>query len=225
MLWCLLGLPDAAAAQLAASLSATSDYRLRGLSLNGGRPALTAAVAYDHASGVYAGASVTGGDTRSFGAQLLSHAEFLGYAARFETGTAWDVGVSNTQVFSNVYRRFSGNYVEFYGGLSSERFSARVYFSPAYFNARQQTVYVDLNATMRAARRLRVFGHGGVLVPVAGAGAAVPRARYDLRFGGVAEFGRGEVQLAWIRSGADADYLSERRQARDALVIGASWFF
>lgn len=221
-----LSLPAAAGAQLAASVSAVSDYRLRGLSLNGGRAALSASLSFDHPSGIYAGASATGGDTRRFGAQFLNHTEYLGFSDRLGSRFAWDVGVSNTQVYSNVFRRFSGNYPEVYAGISSERFSARVFYSPAFIVSDLATVYFDLNGTLRVARRIRAFAHAGLLARVGGrADAVLPRTRHDLRAGVAAEFGRGEVQLAWTRSGAGSGYLDARRQARDALVVGATLFF
>src|SRR5205809_7860424 len=51
-----------AAAQLNASLGVVSDYRLRGVPLTQGRPAVTLDVGYDHSSGAYAGATVIGED-------------------------------------------------------------------------------------------------------------------------------------------------------------------
>lgn len=224
-----LGLSVAAVpalAQASASVSATSEFRLRGISVNGGGLALSGSIAWDHPSGIFAGASVTGGDTRRFGRQLLGHAEVIGYAGRLRPGLAFEAGVSNTHVFSNVYSRFSGNYVEAFAGVSSDTLSARVWFSPAFIRPDLVTAYIDLNAVFRPAERLRVFGHGGLLVPLSGAGPAVlPRARYDLRLGAAAEFDRFEVQLAWVRSGAGEAFLASRRQSADVLQLGASWFF
>lgn len=220
------GLAAPATAQLSASLSATSDFRLRGISVNGGALALTGGVAFDHPSGVFAGASVTGGDTRRFGRQLLSHSEVLGFAARLRPGLAWEVGVANTQVFSNVYSRFSGNYTEVFAGISSESLSARLWLAPQFFVPGLTAAYLDLNAAFRPAPDLRIFGHGGLLVPLAGATPAVlPRARYDLRLGIAAEFPHAEIQLAWVRSGAGDAFLAPRRQSADVLQLGASWFF
>lgn len=215
-----------AAAQLSASVSATSDFRLRGISVNGGGLALSGSVGWDHPSGVFAGAALTGGDTRRFGRQLLGHAAVLGYAGRLRPGLAWEAGVSNTHVFSNVYSRFSGNYVEAFAGISSDTLSARVWFSPDFIRPNLVTAYLDLNAAFRPVERLRLFGHGGLLVPLAGATPAVlPRGRYDLRLGGAAEFDRFEIQVAWVRSGAGEAFLTPRRQSADALQVGASWFF
>ena len=48
-----------AQAQFSASVGVESDHRFRGVSLSDGEPDLRLSVAYDHASGVFAGASAT----------------------------------------------------------------------------------------------------------------------------------------------------------------------
>lgn len=222
----LSGVAEAARAQLAASIAATTDVRLRGLSLNGGRPALTASATYDHPSGVYGGAAVTAGDTRQFGLQLLNYTANLGYAQRLSSRLAWEVGVVDTRVDSNVYQRFSGGYTEAYVGLSSEQASVRMFYTPNFFVRGLNTAYFDLNGSLRPHPRLRLFGHAGLLVPLGSPRAAIlPRARYDLRLGMAVERGRGEVQLAWVRSGAGSAFLAPRKQSGDALVAGATWYF
>lgn len=216
----------AAHAQLGASVTASTDYRLRGLSLNGGRPALTGAVAWDHPSGLYAGVAATGGATRRFGAQFLSHAEYVGYAARLRSGLSWEVGLANTQVESNVFRRFSGHYTEAYAGLSKGGLSARVFFSPDYFAPDLSTLYLDLNAVWRPAAGWRASAHAGALMRVAGrAPGVLPQGRSDLRLGVVREIGRMELQAAWSRSGAGDSYLDPRRQSRHAVVGTLTRFF
>jgi uncharacterized protein (TIGR02001 family) len=218
--------PAPAGAQVALGVAATTDVRLRGLSLNGGRPALTASLAYDHPSGLYAGAAATAGDTRRSGVRLLNYIANLGYARRLDAGLAADVGAIHTQVYSNVDRRFSGSYTEVYAGLSSELFSARLFYAPSFFVRGFDAIYVDVNANLRPAARLRLFGHGGLLVPLGAGGAGiVPRTRYDTRFGIAAERGRGELQLAWVRSGAGPAFLAPRGQSPDAIIVGASLFF
>lgn len=217
---------QAAFPQLAGSVSAVSDYRLRGLSLNGGRVAITTGVSYDHSSGAYLGASATTGDTRRFGVRFLGHTEYIGYAARLTPRLSWEIGGSNTQVYSNVLNPFSGRYREVYAGLSTEQVSARLSYSPSFFARGAGALYLDLNGAVRPAKGLRVFGHAGLLMPVGSRNPAVlPQSRYDLRFGAAAEFKRTEIQVNWTRSGADRSFLENRQQSRDALIIGASWFF
>lgn len=214
------------AAQLAGSLALTSDVRLRGVSLNGGQPALTANLAYDHPSGVYLNAGLTGGDTRRFGVRFLNSTLNLGYAARLSTRSFWEVGAIDTRVSSNVLQRFSGNYTEVYAGIGSEQFSARLFYSPSFFRRDLQAAYLDLNGNLRLLPRVRGFGHFGLLIPLAGNGTGVlPRLRDDTRLGAAVELGRAEVQLTWVRSGAGAAFLEPRQQAANAVIVGASWFF
>lgn len=215
-----------AAAQLAGSVSAATDLRIRGISVNGGRPALTLGLAYDHPSGVYLGAAATAGDTRRFGVQFLSRSVNLGYAARLSPRLAWEAGVLDTRVESNVFQRFKGGYTEAYVGLSSERLSARLFYTPRFFQRDVDAAYLDLNGNVVLSRRLRAFGHFGLLVPLGGrSGTVLPRARHDLRLGAAIAEGRAELQLAWVRSGAGTAYLGPRRQDPDALVLSATRHF
>lgn len=226
ILYGAMGWTGPAAAQLAASLSATSDFRLRGISLNGGGAAVTASLAYDHASGLFGGVAATAGDTRRFGVQLLSRTAYIGYAGRLTRTLSGEFGIVDTNASSNVFRRFSGHYTEVYAGLGTERINTRIFYTPNFFAAGLHAAYLDVNATTRVRPRLRLFGHGGLLVPLGGPGQNIlPRPRYDLRLGAAAERGRAEVQLAWVRSGAGRDYLGPRRQTANALIAGATWSF
>ena len=221
-----LGVGHPASAQLSASLAAVSDYRIRGLSLNGGGIALTASAGYDHPSGIYAGAAVTAGDTRRYGRQYLGHVEYLGYSARFGRGLAWEAGVSNTHLDSNVFRRFSGHYPEVYAGISAEKLGVRVAYSPAYVLGNLDTLYCEVNGALRPVDRLRVFAHAGVFVPLSDVAPQVlPRARIDTRLGVAATIPRGELRLTWVHSGAGEAYLAPRHQSADALTVGATAFF
>ena len=207
-------------------MTAVSDFRLRGLSLNGGRPAISTTVAYDDDSGLYLGGALTSGDTRRFGIRFLGHNEFIGYARRLTPTLSGEIGVSNTQSNSYVSSRFSGSYTEGYLGLSTERLSVRFSYTPSFFERGTGALYVDVNGNHRLRDNARLFGHIGILTPVGrGNPNILPRSRYDTRIGAALEMRRGEIQLGWVRSGADRRYLKERRQARDALVVGASWFF
>jgi uncharacterized protein (TIGR02001 family) len=213
-------------AQLAGSLAVATDYRLRGLSLNGGGLAVTASLFHDRRDGIYAGASATVGDTRRFGPQFLSHVVNVGYAARIDERISWEAGFSRTQVHSNVFTRVSGNYAEFYGGLSTESASARLFVSRDFLASGLHTLYLDLNGTLSPAERLRLSGHFGLLVPLGAANAGVlPRARYDLRLAAAADLGRHDISVAFVRSGAGREFLAQRLQVRDAIVVGASWNF
>jgi hypothetical protein len=215
-----------AAAQLTAALSAASDVRWRGLSLNGGGLALSGEIAVDHGSGLFAGASVTGGDTRRFGAQFLAASAQLGAVKRISNGLAVEAGAAATVINSNVFLPFSGHSIEAFAGISGKHLSARLFLSPAYIVENLATAYLDVNGSLRATPQLRLVGHLGLFVPLSQRGAApLPEARYDLLIGAARAIGPAELRLSWVRTGASAAYLEARRQARDALVVGAGVAF
>ena len=53
-------------AQMSGSIGIQSDYRFRGISLTGRQPVVTLDLAYDHPSGLYAGASAIGANQDGF---------------------------------------------------------------------------------------------------------------------------------------------------------------
>lgn len=215
-----------AAAQLGVSVSADTDYRLRGVSLSDGEPDLGLNLSYDHGSGLYGGASLIGVEGPHGGARLLGYVDYIGYAARFDKTNAWDIGVTNSDYREEVTRPYTLDYTEIYVGLVRDDFNAHVYYSPSYFGDGVSTVYLDLNGTVRPVRQWRLFGHVGVLTPVSGSSRPDSRREYyDLRAGVAAEFRGGELRLAWTTTTPDLDYPISRRQGRAALVLGAALFF
>ena len=103
-------------AEVSGSMTLVSDYRYRGVSLSDEKPAAQLSVAYDHASGWYAGAfgsTVQLADQSGRNLQMLS---YVGYAKRARSGLSWEAGAG--------YYAFSGaggyDYPEVYWGLASE---------------------------------------------------------------------------------------------------------
>ena len=222
----LLLLAAPAAAQLAVSVSADSDYRLRGVSLSDDKPDLSLNVSYDHDSGFYGGGSLIGvegvhGDVRGLG-----YIDYIGYTTRFDKADAVDVGVVNSRYEEDVPRLYSPTYTEIYAGIVRDDFNAHIYYSPSYLGGGISTAYLDLNGAVRPARLWRLFGHVGVLTPISGwAGPDSRRERYDLRAGVAAEFRGGELRLAWTTTSPDLNYPIGHTQGRAALVLGAALFF
>lgn len=213
-------------AQVSGSVTLVSDFRLRGLSLNDGNIAVAAEVAVDHPTGIYAGASVVAGDTSRFGKEVLNHTAYLGYVTAVDDQTTVDFGLSHTQVYSNVAVPFSGSYTEIYAGVSLRRTSVRVSVTPSFIEPGLRAAYIDVNRTIPVTQRLRLLAHVGLLIPLGGTDAPIlPTSRFDTRVGVARQFTRGEVQLHWSHTSADAQFLSERLQQRDAIVASASWFF
>ncbi len=214
-----LGRVAPALAQVSASLSLQSDYRLRGVSLTDRNPALSLSASGDLSNGVYLGGSLIGQQT-SEGLRDLGHMEYLGYAVRTADGAAWDVGVNNQDLTLYGGRPFRLKYSEVYVGVSKSDFSARLHYSPNWPGT--QTLYLDLNGAWRPAPDWRVAGHVGVFKPLQPP-AGAPPARYDARLDLIREFRRGEFSLGW--SAATPALRPQTRRSHGGLVVGATAFF
>ncbi|MDQ2861009.1 MAG: TorF family putative porin [Pseudomonadota bacterium] len=221
-----MGFASAANAQVSASASLTSDYQYRGVSLSDGKPTLSLDIAYDHASGLYAGGSAIAEDTATAGVEMLGHVEYAGYSRRVNSADTWDVGITNQNISKYYDQRYVLNYAQVYTGLSTAHFSYYVYYSPNYFGTGYRTVYADVSAAFRPARRWRVFGHAGVLAAFGATGR--PQSayqQYDFRAGVAAQFKGGEVRIIWTTVRPGTDYLAGQLQSHPTLTLGATAFF
>ena len=200
--------------------------------------------AYDHSSGVYAGASGLVGYIRGDGIRTLGYTGYVGYARRTDSGLTWDVGASTSRItvparvnvpagvvypYAYTYtRRYRAAYTEAYVGVSRGDLSAHVYVSPDYLGEGVKTAYLDLNAAVRPASRIRLTAHAGALTALDGRfgrfGSGGRRTRFDLRAGAVFELPHGELQLAWTGA-SNAEYPRGYPQKRSAVVVSASAFF
>lgn len=241
----LLGLaaPGSARAQVSASATVESSYRFRGMALTNGRPDLRVGVAYDHRSGAYGGASVIAGEDAGGDIRLLGYIGHLGYARRTASGLTWDIGATRSSIVDTIpvtvtirppqnfaytqtiLYRYRATYSEIYGGLSKGNFSTRLYVSPDYLGEGMRTAYLDVNAAIKPAKRVRLFGHAGVLAPLTGPAGRSLRPRYDLRAGVALEFSFGEVQASWAAVTSRVEYPIGYPQKRQALVVSATTFF
>ncbi len=207
-----------ARAQFGASVGVESDHRFRGVSLSDGQPDLRLSVAYDHASGVFAGASATRVEfTRGRHAtQLLGYA---GYVTRALFDLNAEVGVTSS-TFSGDTRY---DYSEAFVGVSSERWGVRLYYAPDYFGFDQATAYAEVDANTPLTSRWRAFGHIGVLGAVRGARSDDrSRARYDTRLGvGCSVLDALDVQLAWVSATRGGPYVVEYGNRRRTWVLSA----
>jgi uncharacterized protein (TIGR02001 family) len=188
-----LGL-HAAHAQVSASASVTSEYTQRGKSLSKGRVAPQLRVDYDNPSGWYAGALLSRAalpysDTS---AQVVA---FGGYAQQLASGMTWEAGALDASFVGDQEYR----YHEFYAGLSRERVSARVYFSPHYYGA-GKTLYAELNGSYPLHDHLVLVGHIGFLHPFSTDGEE-DRQRLDLRIGLGYDVGDWNFQVALLANG------------------------
>ena len=214
-----LFLPAAAQAQLGASVRIESDYRFRGVSLSDGRPDVHLDLAWDHASGAYAGVSATAVELER-GARRAALLGYAGYArAPDAQAPGWEAGLSAAH--------FAGaagyDYAELYAGLIGERWNARLAYSPDYFGQGRRTLYAELNAGRALAPPWRVFAHAGALAALGGA-ADGARVRGDLRLGAAVTREAWELQLAWVAAGSDGFYPLAYPGTRRSFVLTLARF-
>lgn len=191
------GIAPVAQAQVSASATLATDYRLRGVSLTDRRAALSADLTFDTPSGVYAGGSVLAEDNANLGARLVGHSEFLGVAGRGPSGLGWDLGLSNLDMSLVEGRHFKIAYQQVYFGLSQKDMSARLSLAPDYPRRGISTAYLDLNGVVHPSQAWRITGHLGIQTRLGPwDGRAGRRERYDVRLGLIRGLPRGELNLA-----------------------------
>jgi uncharacterized protein (TIGR02001 family) len=198
-----------------------SDYRYRGISLSGRRPVATFDLAYDHPSGFYAGGSVVG-QSEDGGVNTLGFIEYAGFVTRRFGRVAWDVGVNNQNLSYYYERRIPLNYSEVYVGVIGDHLSAHLHYSPNYIRPGNDTLYAEIDGSMKPAQDWRLFAHVGTTAPV-GSGPANRRQRYDVRAGVARQFSRLELQASV--TGTTPAPPAATPPERGALILGASWFF
>jgi uncharacterized protein (TIGR02001 family) len=222
----LVLVPARAAAQAEGGVSLQTDYRLRGFSLTGRRPAGSLNLAYEDPGGAYAGASLVAAYTRPKDLQMLGHIEYAGYARRLGGGRAFDVGVQHTNLSSFASgRRTPVHYTEVYAGISDRTFSFRVHYAPNYIRPHVEVLYFDLNAVVRPVDRWRLFGHLGLSQMLGEPPPGQLYRRHDVRFGVAREIPRGDLQLEWTSTGPTATRPGAAPPSAEALVAGLSLFF
>ena len=208
----------AARAQFSASIGVESDHRFRGVSLSDGQPDLNLSVAYDHASGVFAGASATRVEFMRgrHSVQLLGD---VGIATRLSSELNAEAGLTSASFSGNT--RY--NYSEAFVGVSGERWSLRVYYAPNYFGFDQATAYAEFDANAPLQPRLRVFGHVGALSTLHGVQTDDRSStRYDARAGlGFSALAALDVQLAWVAATRSGPYVVEYGNRRNTWVLSA----
>ena len=216
-----VGLAPAAQAQISAAVGIQSDYRYRGVSLSNRGPVATLDLSYDHASGFYVGGSAIG-ETEDGGLDTLGFIEYAGFVTPKWKGVAWDFGVNNQNLSYYAERRVPLNYSEVYVGVIGEHLSAHLHYSPNYIRPGYDTLYAEVDGSMRPADNWRLFAHVGTTAPF-GPDSAGRHQRYDLRAGVARQFGSLELQASVTATTPAPPPLTPPE--RTALVFGASWFF
>jgi uncharacterized protein (TIGR02001 family) len=213
-------------AQVSGSVDIESDYRLRGYSLSAGRPVATAQIGYDDDSGVYLNLSATG-EIGPDDPLFLGIQGNIGYVRRLNQMLSIDGGVTRSQYRAPDRNSRSHDYTEVYLGLASDPFSARIYYSPDYFRSDVSTLYGEVEATFRPAKRWRLNGHLGSLIYLSTPARYIPgrEARYDWRVGVSRELGSFDLHAALSGGGPGKEYYSGELHNKTALSVGASWSF
>lgn len=218
--------PLAAHAQASFSAGLVSDYRYRGLSLSGERPAAQLSANYDTSFGAYAGAAVSRARLPYTEAKAVAML-YAGYARRFGEHASWDAGVSETRFRGAEAGKY--DYRELYLGMSMERMAARIWLSPRYYGTGGRSAYAEINGSYPLAAQLDLTGHLGYLRPVA-AGQTWryyrPAARLDASIGLGVAADAWTAQLAWTATAGDAALYpgAVSRRARRLVLSGARAF-
>jgi uncharacterized protein (TIGR02001 family) len=204
----LLSVP-AARAQWSAGAGLDSQAVFRGVSMSDGQPSPHAALAWDGASGTYAGLSLAR-VVVDRGAASASWRGHLGYARRWAgSGLAWEAGVGASR-FDAAHDL---DYAEAYAGLIGDGWTLRLHAAPDYFGQSVRTVYAEADAGGPVSAllawpaawdaQLRWSAHLGALHRAASGAALERRWRADWRLGLAVDHRRLTLQLA--RIGAQLD--------------------
>lgn len=201
----LISLAAGAHGQTSADVTVLSEFAARGVALDT-HPVLQLRVEHDFSDGWYGGAFASpvalAGNRQG---QLTAYA---GRARRFTSTMSWDLGVTST----TYLRDSSLDYHEFYAGLSIDRTSARLFYSPAYYGD-ERSLYLDLNRGWPLDDNFSLAVHAGLLHRF-GDGRLL-----DLRLALQYDIGDVSLQAGWQIKGND--YLPGSERAR-ALNVSAS---
>lgn len=219
-----------AAGQFSGDVAVVSDYRYRGVSMSGNRPAAQAGVSFDARSGLYAGAFASTLDAAFIESNALVQA-YAGFAQR--TGeAAWDAGASMT-FFPQAG---DYDYGEAHVGMSWEKWSVALHYAPEYFGRRVRTLYAETNAAWPqdwtlpwpAGVRTSLVAHVGVLFARSTGDdlSGSPARRTDAKAGIVFDARRARLELAWVAGDTPiAVYPVRRDSRRNAFVATLSRAF
>jgi len=218
----ILGAPGAHA-QVAGRVSIDSQYRSRGYQITESSPVVTATISYDHSSGVYAGAVVIAG-VQGSEIGVAGYEANIGYAARLTRALSIEAGVQRT-----AYARRSGGplglrYTELYAGLTFRAITARVYYSPDYLRPGRNTLYTEVDGSVRLLPRLNFNAHLGALSDLGTPPPFTARTRIDWRATISQSLGPFEIYTSLSGRGSGADYYA-RSKGRAVATVGAAFAF
>ena len=155
-------LPVPACAQVAGNITLASADMFRGESLSGNDPAVSAAISFDHPSGLFAGGSVTiaAGEQHP---RLASASQYAGFALR-RGEVSIEAGVIHRDYGDVIDTDYRKHYFEGFVGVSRRSLRARVYISPDYLIDGRTSYYGELNLRLLKVGKWSLNGHVGLSV-------------------------------------------------------------
>jgi uncharacterized protein (TIGR02001 family) len=207
--------PFAAAGQFSGSLSLESEYRYRGVSFSNERPDLRLTLAYDHASGVYLGASVTRVQF-PYGEPGPALQVYAGTTGDIGAAWRWEAGATSFHFKNDA----DYDYAEAFVGVLGDQGSLRLYMTPDYYGIGAHTAYLEFSWGWPLASDLRLFAQGGALHRSGTSGVHL-----DGRIGTAWQAGAVEWQLAWLAAQRRAPFGVPRSQRSSLLWLGTRWSF
>jgi uncharacterized protein (TIGR02001 family) len=197
----------------------------RGLSLSDDNPVPQASIAYDSPTGWYLGAfasriAIHGDPTHT---QLIGYG---GYAQQWSSDVSWEAGTSKIAYLQDA----QSDYAEFFGGLASEHFSGRVYYSPNYLGQGLSSLYAELNANYSPQEHLHLLAHLGHL-HVSPSAEATVASHFDCSVGIKMTLGEWNAQLALVAAQLKkptylqryADTVSEQNSRTGVITVSYSF--
>lgn len=153
----LLLAAGAASAQVTGTITATSDYDFRAISLSGNDPALQGSIDWAHDSGFYLGAWASNIDYGAADGDIELDL-YLGFAGGAEGGLGWDAGL--------VYYTYPGadditEYPEIYVGVSYGVFDAKQWYTNDYTGADVDSYYTEGNLNVELPVGITLSLHAG----------------------------------------------------------------
>lgn len=180
-----------AAAQVSGSVALLSDNRFRGVSVSDRQPALKGEIAYDHTSGLYAGALAS--TVRLQGADSSLSAEaYAGFVHALGRRGSFDVGVAG-YFYPDSATRDSYDYREVFVGGALDRVYARLHYSDDYFGQKVRTLYAEINGSVDLGENFGLVAHVGYLGYLGRFGqdssqpGSAPSSQWDAKLGLVTE--------------------------------------
>ncbi len=150
----------AAHAQFAGSITLASKEMFRGESVGGNDPALSAAISFDHDSGLFAGASASMA-AGSRDPYFLASNQYAGFALR-RGKTSIELGVIHRDYDAVEDADYSTHYAEAFVGLSHGPIRARVYVSSDYLLDGSTSYYGEVEARLGRIEKCTIGVHGGL---------------------------------------------------------------